>query len=175
MCQGSFWSFSSYLFKMRFIKAALFRLISIVVLASGECPDPGTTDKDVVIIGAGMAGLYVGKTLMEVDPNLDFVVLESNTRVGGRMHTTTFGTKADGGTYNVEVGANWFADTPDNFALSLAREYGIDMTLQDFFDFLDSTYEYDHEVKVSDRKGSHREMKKLTVFSPRLCNYAGFV
>jgi hypothetical protein len=55
-----------------FNKAALFRLISIVVvLASGfagrECHGPGTTDKDMVVIGAGGAWLYVGKTLMERD------------------------------------------------------------------------------------------------------------
>jgi hypothetical protein len=135
---------------MRFNKAALFRLLSVIVLASSvaglSCTDPGTTDYDVVVIGAGMAGLFAGKTLREGDPNLDFVILESQDRVGGRVHSTKIGT------YTVEEGANWFSDVPGNSALDLANEYGIDMTLQDFFDFFKSTYEYDHNVKVSVRK-----------------------
>jgi protoporphyrinogen oxidase len=122
---------------MRFNKTSLFRLLSVIVLASGaagrRCKDPDIADiidKDVVIIGAGMAGLYASKTLMEEDPNLDFVILESNTRVGGRVHSTHFGTRPGGGTYTLEEGANWLADEPFNSALDLAREYGLDMTPQ---------------------------------------------
>jgi monoamine oxidase len=162
---------------MRFNKAALFRILSVVVLASSvaskDCTDPGTIDTYVVIIGAGMAGLFAGKTLMKGDPDLDFVILESQARVGGRMHSTQFGTKAGGGTYTVEEGANWFADVPHNSALNLAREYGIDMTLQDWFDFVDSTYEYDHKVNVSVReKEPPRNNQKI---SPRVCNDSGKV
>jgi succinate dehydrogenase/fumarate reductase flavoprotein subunit len=122
---------------MRFNKVALFRLLFVVVLVSGvassPCSDPVTIDTDVVVIGAGMAGLFAAKTLMKGDPTLDFVILECQARVGGRMHSTQFGTKVGGGTYTVEEGANWFASVPRNSALDLAREYGIDMTLQDCF------------------------------------------
>jgi protoporphyrinogen oxidase len=107
---------------------------------------------------------------MEGDPALDFVILESQDRVGGRVHSTKFGTRADGGKYFVEEGANWLSDEPGNSALDLARKYEIDMTLQDFDDFLDSTYEYDH-LKVSVRKKEPPRNAKATVFSPRLSNY----
>jgi protoporphyrinogen oxidase len=86
------------------------------------------------LLRAGVAGIFTAKTLMKRDPDLDFVILGSQARVGGRMHSTHFGTRAGGGTYTVEEGANWFADVPHNSALDLAREYGIDMTLKDWFD-----------------------------------------
>jgi protoporphyrinogen oxidase len=161
---------------MRFNKAALFRLLSVVVLVSGvassACSDPVTIDTDVVVIGAGMAGLFAAKTLMKGDPDLDFVILESQARVGGRMHSTQFGTKAGGGTYTVEEGANWFSDVPHNSALDLARDYGIDMTLQDWFGFLDSTYEYDHEVNVSVLE---KELPRHQKISPSVRDYSGNV
>eukprot|EP01102_Stenamoeba_stenopodia_P006253 TRINITY_DN1711_c0_g1_i2.p1 TRINITY_DN1711_c0_g1~~TRINITY_DN1711_c0_g1_i2.p1 ORF type:complete len:559 (+),score=112.60 TRINITY_DN1711_c0_g1_i2:34-1710(+) len=43
----------------------------------------------VVIVGAGIAGIGAGRRLMELGwiPGEDFVILEANSRVGGRMHT----------------------------------------------------------------------------------------
>jgi hypothetical protein len=84
--------------------------------AVADCPVLVPFDFDVVIIGAGMAGLFAGKTLMQ-DPNLDFVILESQDRVGGRVHSEEFGNEEGGGTFWVEEGANWLADVPDNPAL----------------------------------------------------------
>ena len=38
----------------------------------------------------------------------DFVIVEYNDGIGGRMKTTSFGEKPDGsGPYTVELGANW--------------------------------------------------------------------
>lgn len=37
----------------------------------------------------------------------DFLVVEYNSDIGGRVAHTNFGKKADGGSYVVELGANW--------------------------------------------------------------------
>ncbi|BFI29912.1 hypothetical protein AXG93_1988s1270 [Marchantia polymorpha subsp. ruderalis] len=55
---------------------------------------------DVIIIGAGMAGIAAGRTLTEMGIT-NFVILEATDRVGGRIRNTDFaGMK-------VEMGANW--------------------------------------------------------------------
>ena len=43
------------------------------------------TNPDVVIIGAGVAGLEAAKTLR--DKGISFLVVEANYRIGGRVHT----------------------------------------------------------------------------------------
>ena len=43
------------------------------------------TNPDVVIIGAGIAGLEAAKTLQ--NKGISFVVVEANYRIGGRVHT----------------------------------------------------------------------------------------
>jgi len=45
----------------------------------------GRTDADVAVIGAGLAGLHSARLLEEA--GLKVVVVEANTRVGGRLHT----------------------------------------------------------------------------------------
>ena len=37
----------------------------------------------------------------------DFLIVEYNHDIGGRVKHTTFGRKANGNPYTVELGANW--------------------------------------------------------------------
>lgn len=37
----------------------------------------------------------------------DFLIVEYQDRIGGRMREVNFGTRPDGGQYVVEAGANW--------------------------------------------------------------------
>ena len=46
---------------------------------------------DVVIVGAGTSGLAAASRLQKVDPDLNFVLLESQDRVGGRVRSTVMG------------------------------------------------------------------------------------
>lgn len=48
-------------------------------------PRPTMEDRDVVIVGAGMAGLACGQRLSEA--RVDFVILEAADRIGGRVRT----------------------------------------------------------------------------------------
>ena len=54
---------------------------------------------DVVIIGAGASGISAARTLH--DANIDFVVLEADQKIGGRIQNQQFGK------YVIENGANW--------------------------------------------------------------------
>ena len=50
-------------------------------------------DNNVVVIGAGIAGLHVATTLAEADPSLRVTVMESRERAGGRVKTLFTRTK----------------------------------------------------------------------------------
>ena len=62
------------------------------------------TDFDVVVVGAGLAGLHAAATLESVDMRV--LVLEAQRRVGGRVHSMRQqgGTAEAGGTY---IGAGY--------------------------------------------------------------------
>jgi len=60
---------------------------------------------DVVIIGAGWAGLSAAKTLSKKDPALDIVILEANDYIGGRSHSVDVGDKNE--MVSVDLGSEW--------------------------------------------------------------------
>ncbi|PYH70925.1 polyamine oxidase [Aspergillus vadensis CBS 113365] len=65
------------------------------------------TETEVAILGAGVAGVTAAETLHNNGVE-DFIVLEYQDRIGGRMHEVTFG---KGQQYVVEAGANWVHGT----------------------------------------------------------------
>ena len=91
--------------------------------ASKGTASPASADAkvlDVVVIGAGLAGLTAARDLMLAGRN-DFVVLEANDRVGGR----TLNHKLEGGHYS-EAGGQWVG--PGQTAIyDLCRELEIGM------------------------------------------------
>lgn len=72
---------------------------------------------DVIIIGAGMAGLSAARKL--VDAGKSVVVLEARKRVGGRIHTD----KSLG--FAAELGANWIHGRDSNPLVDLAKAAGV--------------------------------------------------
>lgn len=79
---------------------------------------PERLTADVVVIGAGFAGLSAARRL--VDAGETVLVLEARDRVGGRVHTTTL----DDGTW-VDVDGQWMGPTQDRVA-ALARELSVE-------------------------------------------------
>jgi monoamine oxidase len=61
-----------------------------------------TTYTQVVIIGAGYSGIAAAKKLFEENNNIEFVILEAQDRIGGRVKTIT----TDAG-LKLELGAQW--------------------------------------------------------------------
>lgn len=60
----------------------------------------------VLVLGAGTAGITAAQTLHN-NSITDFIIVEYNGDIGGRVAHTTFGKDADGNPYTVELGANW--------------------------------------------------------------------
>ena len=79
--------------------------------------DP-TTPYDVIIIGAGYAGLTATHELRKAGKNV--LLLEARDRVGGRVHTQRF----DDGSY-IDLGGAWVGPTQDRI-YALAREFGVE-------------------------------------------------
>jgi monoamine oxidase len=77
-------------------------------------PDPQTRDADLVVIGAGLAGLSAAQTAAAAGASV--VVVEARDRVGGRVLNEDIG----GGNV-VEVGAQWIGPTQDRLAALAAR------------------------------------------------------
>lgn len=75
------------------------------------------TDPDVVIIGAGAAGLQAGRTLQH--KGVSFVIVEAANRVGGRAYTesTTFGAPVD-------HGCSWISGSDNNPFTRIGNEGG---------------------------------------------------
>lgn len=71
---------------------------------------------DVIIVGAGYAGLSAARTLRAA--GLDVLVLEASGRAGGRAHTE----RVAGG-WAVDLGAQWISGAHTEFA-ALAEEVG---------------------------------------------------
>ena len=78
------------------------------------------TNPDVVIIGAGAAGLSAARTLIAQGKSV--VIVEGSSRIGGRAYTEsdTFGVPFDHGCFNV-MGPKKFA------LLDMAREWDFDL------------------------------------------------
>jgi monoamine oxidase len=72
---------------------------------------------DVVVVGAGMAGLIAARDLLAA--NVSVLVLEARNRVGGRLLNHTL---ANGSV--VELGGQWVGPTQDR-VLALAEELGL--------------------------------------------------
>ena len=74
-------------------------------------------ETDVVVIGAGLAGLAAARTLVAAD--CDVLVLEARNRVGGRVLNREIGNGSV-----VELGGAWIGPSQDRLA-ALARELGV--------------------------------------------------
>ncbi|KAI1102605.1 putative flavin-containing polyamine oxidase [Jackrogersella minutella] len=90
----------------------------------------------VAILGAGVAGITAAQALSNASVS-DFLIVERNDYVGGRLAHTEFGTKPDGTPYVVELGANWVQGLgteggPENPIWTLAKKHGINSTYSNY-------------------------------------------
>lgn len=77
---------------------------------------PSDKDADVIVVGAGFAGLAAARTL--ADAGLRPLVLEARDRVGGRVESQSLHGAA------IDLGGQWLGPTQDR-ALALVEELGL--------------------------------------------------
>jgi protoporphyrinogen/coproporphyrinogen III oxidase len=75
----------------------------------------------VAVVGGGVSGLTAAHRMLEADPALDLVVLESEREVGGRLRTATVGD------LELESGPDSFVARKP-WAVDLCRELGLALT-----------------------------------------------
>ncbi|CAF4545478.1 unnamed protein product [Rotaria socialis] len=75
---------------------------------------------DVIVVGAGISGLYAAYRLQQKAPELKILVLEAKDRVGGRTLTADLKTSRDGNeTDRFDLGGQWVTDTQENITALL--------------------------------------------------------
>lgn len=117
-------------------------------------------DVDVVVIGAGSAGISAARQLIAWD--YDVAVLEARGRIGGRAWT-------DPGALGLpwDRGAQWLHNGGDNPLRRLARDLGLSLTASDFEDMTASG------TPLDPRHAAERLLAALDVFDAGLDAMAG--
>ena len=107
--------------ELRALESGALRGVEVDLLLA----DANARDVDVVIIGAGMAGLAAAEELMGQGKNV--VVLEAGDRVGGRteVDTQTFGGNA------FDVGAAWLHAADENPLTPITERLGFTTVVDD--------------------------------------------
>ena len=87
----------------RFVLKAAAATMAMPWMISAQTP----TNPDVIIIGAGIAGIKAAKTLHK--KGISFVLVEADSRIGGRIytHNDVFGVPFD-------THAHWMLKNSDN-------------------------------------------------------------
>lgn len=95
------------------------------------------TKTKVAVLGAGMAGVAAAQSLHNASIS-DFILVDVNSYIGGRVAHTTFGTNPTTGLpYTVELGANWVqglvsSGGPENPIWTLAKKWGVQNTYSNY-------------------------------------------
>ncbi|KAK4934529.1 hypothetical protein LTR28_010616, partial [Elasticomyces elasticus] len=90
--------------------------------------------------GGSTAGVIAARTLTNNSIH-DFIIVEYNGHLGGRVAHSTFGKKPDGTPYTVELGANWVQGLgspggPENPIWTLAKEFQLANTYSNYSSIL---------------------------------------
>ncbi len=78
------------------------------------------SDIDVVIIGAGAAGLAAARTLE--GSGLSSLILEARDRIGGRAHTVIVGDNIP-----FDLGCSWLHSADRNSVVEIAEDLGYEI------------------------------------------------
>jgi polyamine oxidase len=119
-------------------------LLSLFQTAAASPHYPRTTPQNstctktkVAVLGAGMAGIAAAQLLHNASIS-DFIIIDVNSYIGGRVAHTTFGTNSSTNQpYTVELGANWVQglvspDGPENPIWTLAKKWGLVNTYSNY-------------------------------------------
>ena len=101
--------------------AASAAIAGVPGLESGAWAAPIPRQADIVVIGAGAAGIAAARRIQAA--NRTVIVVEADSRLGGRCWT-------DGGTFDVpfDRGARWLHNPETNPMARLARSAGLDIS-----------------------------------------------
>ncbi|KAH8690275.1 putative flavin-containing polyamine oxidase [Talaromyces proteolyticus] len=147
--------------------AALLNAVSVLGSPVSNGQDQTCKKTKVAILGGGVAGITAAQSLSNNSVE-DFIILEYNSEIGGRMRHTTFGKDADGKPLTVEIGANWIQGLgtpggPQNPIWLLAQKYGVNNTYSNYSSILtyDETGFNDYSSLFNDYQNAYSTMEQL--------------
>lgn len=120
------------------------------------------TKTTVVVLGAGLAGIITAQALSNQSID-DFIIVEYNNVIGGRVAHTTFGG------YAVELGANWVQGLdsgvpggPVNPIWLLAQKYNLSNTYSNYSSILtyDETGFNDYSDLLDDFENAYSNLEE---------------
>ncbi|USW54238.1 Putative flavin amine oxidase, FAD/NAD(P)-binding domain superfamily [Septoria linicola] len=121
------------------MKAVLLTAACLTESALAYVAQPRTEDAQcrqttVAILGAGVAGITAAQALVNASVT-DFVIIEANDYIGGRIANVDFGRQSNGDPHKVEIGANWVHGVGGNFVnpiYHLIEKYNINLVSPDY-------------------------------------------
>ena len=107
------------------ILMSMLAFVSCISLSNSKQRQKNSHDADVLILGAGMAGIAAGYTLSNKNGTSNFIILEAGDQIGGRVKSKVL--QKSGA--RIELGANWIhgidPHQPEKHPLySIAQECG---------------------------------------------------
>lgn len=114
-------------------------LVTLLIGAAAASPTRRSSTckhTKVAVLGAGMAGITAAQMLHNNSIS-DFLIVEYNADIGGRVAHTTFGMDSTGKPYVVELSANWVQGLvspggPANPIWILAEKYNLTSTYSNY-------------------------------------------
>ncbi|CAG8959690.1 hypothetical protein HYFRA_00001595 [Hymenoscyphus fraxineus] len=112
----------------------------------------------VAVLGAGMAGIAAAQALHNASIS-DFLIIDVNDYIGGRVKHTTFGkNSATGEPFVVELGANWIQGLgspggPENPIWTLVKKWGVRSEISNY-----------SRIETFDENGAADYMDKMDVY-----------
>ncbi|XP_058799590.1 spermine oxidase-like [Phymastichus coffea] len=93
-------------------------IVNKYIIATDDINNVVNSNKKIIIIGAGAAGIAAASKLFE-NGFKNVTILEAENRIGGRLYTTKLGN------YSVDLGGQWVHGQKNNVAFNLANPLGL--------------------------------------------------
>ncbi|MBN9413112.1 MAG: FAD-dependent oxidoreductase [Candidatus Paracaedimonas acanthamoebae] len=134
--------------------------LEIILQTNAYSESSKNIPKEIVIIGAGLAGLTTAYRLHQKGYHVN--VYEARPRIGGRVHSVLL--KNYDGTYSVaELGGQNISDGGEaHHFLALSREFGLEI-IEDEHEFsrlfYDGSHYHEPRILMEEQKGRFKEIK----------------
>lgn len=114
--------------------AHLVSLLPLALAAAVRRENDETKHAQVIILGGGIAGISLAKSLV-TDYNItDIVIIEGRDELGGRAHTESLTNPSTGHVVTVEKGCNWIQGPGKEPIQALAKKWGLQTARQNYSD-----------------------------------------